>query len=169
MTLLREVEVYLRNTGVAPTRLGIEALGDRKVVRDLKNGAQFGPLRANKLRAWMKAHPRGLPAASRKASAAAILADTASEAACAGVRRRQARSTGTVVRTIERPPLTLAERIATMLVEQPGDLVATVKRQWPDLWDRVIAAARIARVSPGAQLMTVIEAGLSAAAGEADR
>jgi hypothetical protein len=38
--LLREVEKFLRQRGIAPTRFGREALGDPRFVFDLRNGRE---------------------------------------------------------------------------------------------------------------------------------
>jgi hypothetical protein len=89
-----------------------------------------------------------------------MLAEVAKEAAETGARRRSARSTGTVANIIDR--LTTAETVATMMVETPGDLVAYARRCWPDLWQRILILARREGVSPGAQLLAIVEAGLAA-------
>lgn len=191
MTLLREVEIYLRNTGVPKTTLGRLALNDPKAFRDLKAGSQFGPVRAEKLRAWMRDHPRGerpdRGRPPRPASSTGVAVAVQREAEQAVQRRRIAGSTGSVVRPVPHvraaateagspnsapchaPVQTRAERIATMLVETPGDLVATVKRGWPHLWADVLASARAARVTPGGHLISIIEAGLAAVSGEGGR
>ena len=54
--------------------------------------------------------------------------------------------------------------IATALVETPADLIATVRRQWPDQWQRIVDQAREAGTLPGAMLAQVIERGLEAGA-----
>jgi len=79
------------------------------------------------------------------------------EATAAGERRRRAKSTGTVVRTISRTP---AEQVASAMVETPGDLVGQLKQRWPGLWERVLVSARAAKASPGAHLFELIEKGL---------
>ena len=40
MHLLREVEIFLRQRGVTPTRFGRDALGDPRFVFDLRNGRE---------------------------------------------------------------------------------------------------------------------------------
>lgn len=57
-----------------------------------------------------------------------------------------------------------SETIATAFVETPADLIATVRRQWPDLWARVVDQSRAAGTLPGAMLAHVIERGLEAEA-----
>lgn len=57
-----------------------------------------------------------------------------------------------------------AEKVATICVETPAELIATVQRQWPALWERVVGEARAAGTMPGAMLARVIERGLEAGA-----
>jgi hypothetical protein len=42
MHLLREIEVHLRQTGMAPTRFGREAVRDPRLVHDMKRGREPG-------------------------------------------------------------------------------------------------------------------------------
>ncbi|GAA4220225.1 hypothetical protein GCM10022253_23880 [Sphingomonas endophytica] len=55
-----------------------------------------------------------------------------------------------------------SETIATALVETPADLIATVRRRWPDQWHQIVERARKAGTLPGAMLAQVIERGLEA-------
>lgn len=57
-----------------------------------------------------------------------------------------------------------SETIATALVETPSDLIATVRRRWPDQWRRVVERARATGAMPGVVLAQVIERGLEAEA-----
>ena len=57
-----------------------------------------------------------------------------------------------------------AERAATICVETPAELIATVQRAWPDQWRRVVELARASGTLPGAMLSRVIAAGLEAEA-----
>ncbi len=59
-----------------------------------------------------------------------------------------------------RRDLTPAEQISTMCVATPGDTVEVVKRRWPDVWNRVVNAARDVGQAPGAMLIALIERGL---------
>lgn len=52
--LVREVERYLKATGMAPSRFGTEALGDPRLVFDLRNGRCPGPRVAARVRAYME-------------------------------------------------------------------------------------------------------------------
>ena len=40
MTILRDVEKFLRNTGMAPTRFGRDAVKDPRLVFDMRNGRE---------------------------------------------------------------------------------------------------------------------------------
>lgn len=52
--LLKEIDEFLENTGIAPTRFGVEAVGDRKFVYGLRQGWHgVGEVRAAKARAYM--------------------------------------------------------------------------------------------------------------------
>lgn len=43
MTLLRKIELYLRVSGMAPTRFGRTVAGDPRLVFDLRRGREAGP------------------------------------------------------------------------------------------------------------------------------
>lgn len=53
MKLNLRVERYLRRTGMKPTRLGREALGDPRFVFDLRNGREPRSETAARLNAWL--------------------------------------------------------------------------------------------------------------------
>lgn len=103
------------------------------------------------------AQAQTLPAAST------VVSDECARAADQATRRRGAvRAQGSV--TGKAPvDLSPAERFASAMVETPSDLIATVKRRWPQVWDRVIAQARASGTLPGAVLIAAIERGLEAA------
>ena len=61
-----------------------------------------------------------------------------------------------------RRDLTPAEQISTLCVATPGDTVGLVKQRWPDVWNRVVDAARDVGQAPGAMLVALIERGLDA-------
>ena len=54
MYLLRDVEKFLRQTDVAPTRFGREAMGDPRFVFDLRNGRDPRPRTVAKVRAYLE-------------------------------------------------------------------------------------------------------------------
>ena len=55
MHLLREVEKFLRQSEVAPTRFGREAVGDPRFVFDLRNGRDPRPTTVARVRAYLEA------------------------------------------------------------------------------------------------------------------
>jgi hypothetical protein len=56
MTLLREIEVYLRQTGLAPTTLGRKAAHDPRFVSDLRRGRTVGDTLRLRIIRWMREH-----------------------------------------------------------------------------------------------------------------
>lgn len=52
--LLREVETFLKATGMPPTRLGRDAVRDPQFVFDLRRGRQPGDRVRNRVRAFME-------------------------------------------------------------------------------------------------------------------
>ena len=52
--LLREVENFLRNRGVPPTRFGREAVRDPRFVFDLRNGREPRPQTVARVRAFLE-------------------------------------------------------------------------------------------------------------------
>lgn len=55
MHLLREVEKFLRQSDVAPTRFGRNAVGDPRFVFDLRNGRDPRPSTVARVRAYLEA------------------------------------------------------------------------------------------------------------------
>jgi hypothetical protein len=53
--LLEEVEKYLRQSDVAPTRFRREAVGDPRFVFDLRNGRDARPTTIARVRAYLEA------------------------------------------------------------------------------------------------------------------
>ena len=89
------------------------------------------------------------------------------QAADTVARRRLARSTGTVSHPLELrkfgvPDMDFAEGVASLLVEEPKDLIAAVTRKHPQLWRRVILLGRRAGKRPAEVLFEALEAGLDA-------
>ena len=99
-----------------------------------------------------------------RGGAGAVAHAVASEAAASGDRRRLARSTSTVARGSRLPAPSPAERIATALAEEPADVIAAMKRRWPETWARVLVSARAADVLPFGHLIEALELGLDAIA-----
>lgn len=57
--LLREIDTFLAETGMAPTTLGNKAVRNWKIVEHLRSGGDTGHVTAAKLRAWMREYSRG--------------------------------------------------------------------------------------------------------------
>ena len=53
MHLLRRVETYLRRSGMAPTRFGLEAVHDPRFVFDLRNGRDPRPPTVRRVAAFL--------------------------------------------------------------------------------------------------------------------
>ncbi|WP_084717794.1 hypothetical protein [Sphingomonas sanxanigenens] len=56
MTLLREIERHLRATSTSATRFGREALGDPRLVHDLRAGREPRPATVARVRAFIAGH-----------------------------------------------------------------------------------------------------------------
>ena len=54
MNLLREVEIFLRRSDVAPTRFGRDAVGDPRFVFDLRNGRDPRPITVARVLAYLE-------------------------------------------------------------------------------------------------------------------
>jgi 2,4-dienoyl-CoA reductase-like NADH-dependent reductase (Old Yellow Enzyme family) len=53
MSVLREIEVFLRTQDMPPCRFGRAAARDPRLVRDLRNGRELRPATARRLRQFM--------------------------------------------------------------------------------------------------------------------
>jgi hypothetical protein len=53
--VLREVEIFLNRSDVAPTRFGRDAMGDPRFVFDLRNGRDPRPGTIARVRAYLEA------------------------------------------------------------------------------------------------------------------
>ncbi|MGE4410288.1 MAG: hypothetical protein EP321_05565 [Sphingomonadales bacterium] len=53
MTMLRKIEKFLRNTGMAPTRFGRDAVRDPRLVFDMRNGREPTPRMVRRLEHFM--------------------------------------------------------------------------------------------------------------------
>lgn len=56
MTLLREIERHLRASAMSATRFGRDALGDPRLVHDLRAGREPRPATVARIRAFIAAH-----------------------------------------------------------------------------------------------------------------
>ena len=55
--VVREIERFLRRTGMPPSRFGMEAVRDPRLVFDLRKGRQLGRQIESRVRAYMAARP----------------------------------------------------------------------------------------------------------------
>ena len=55
VSLLREVEKFLRHYDTAPTRFGRDVVGDPRFVFDLRNGRDPRPATVERVRAYLQA------------------------------------------------------------------------------------------------------------------
>ncbi len=55
MHLLREVENFLRNSNIRPTRFGRDVMGDPRFVFDLRNGREPQPATVARIRRFLEA------------------------------------------------------------------------------------------------------------------
>lgn len=67
MSLLRRIELFLKQSGTAPARFGRDAIGDPNLMRDLRNGRELRARTAERLVAFLEtrevrdAAPRTMP------------------------------------------------------------------------------------------------------------
>ena len=54
--LLRQIERYIRQNGMPPSRFGREVVGDPRFVHDLRLGREPRPKTAARVVAWLKEH-----------------------------------------------------------------------------------------------------------------
>lgn len=112
--------------------------------------------------AQTRAASRPVPAPEHEPEIARLVREEATEVSA---RRHRASSTGTVRQPLELrkfgiADLSLAEGIATMLAEEPHDLVVAIARKHPKLWRRIVLLGRARGEQPAQALYAVLEAGL---------
>ncbi len=56
MTLLHDIEHYLRSSGTPPTRFGRDAVGDPQFVHDLRRGREPGARIADRVQRYLAVH-----------------------------------------------------------------------------------------------------------------
>jgi hypothetical protein len=54
VNLLHAIELHIARTGITPSRLGREAIGDPRLVRDLRNGRELRPPTMARVRAYLR-------------------------------------------------------------------------------------------------------------------
>lgn len=169
--LRAECVAWCERTGTSMERLSCHAGRAYNFVAQL--GGRFAPSGESvvQLRAVMATYPEGIPAGlnppskrpTREVPAPAPQQSVLS-AAEAAVRERAPRRRRSAEYLARLSRASQAETVATRLVETPADLIATVKRTWPDQWRRIVERARVEGTLPGAMLAQVIERGLEAGA-----
>lgn len=63
MSMLRTVEIFLRETGMAPTRFGRDAVRDPRIVLDMRNGREPSARMCRRLNRFIAAHADRKPGA----------------------------------------------------------------------------------------------------------
>jgi len=59
MHLMRRIERFLKQEQMAPTRFGREAVGDPRLISDMKNGRELRDATIARIQAWLDAQERG--------------------------------------------------------------------------------------------------------------
>lgn len=60
MLILRRIEEFLRNTGMAPTRFGRDAVRDPRLVFDMRNGREPTPRMIGRIEHFMNIIQNGV-------------------------------------------------------------------------------------------------------------
>jgi hypothetical protein len=55
MHLMRRIERFLRSADMKPTRFGREAVGDPRLISDMKNGRELRDATIARIQAWLDA------------------------------------------------------------------------------------------------------------------
>lgn len=55
MHLMRRIQLFLKRAHMAPTRFGREAVGDPRLISDLRNGRELRETTAARIHAWLDA------------------------------------------------------------------------------------------------------------------
>jgi hypothetical protein len=58
MHLMRRIQLFLKRADMTPTRFGREAVGDPRLVGDMKNGRELRETTAARIHAWLDAQER---------------------------------------------------------------------------------------------------------------
>jgi hypothetical protein len=58
MHLMRRIQLFLRRADMAPTRFGREAVGDPRLVSDMRNGRELRESTAARVHAWLDAQEK---------------------------------------------------------------------------------------------------------------
>ena len=55
MYLMRRIQLFLERAEMTPTRFGREAIGDPRLVKDMRNGRELRESTAARIHAWLDA------------------------------------------------------------------------------------------------------------------
>jgi len=58
MHLMQRIKLYMRRTQMAPTRFGREAVGDPRLISDLRNGRELREATVARIHAWLDAQEK---------------------------------------------------------------------------------------------------------------
>ena len=58
MHLMRRIEKFLKREAMKPTRFGREAVGDPRLITDMKNGRELRDATIARIQAWLDAQER---------------------------------------------------------------------------------------------------------------
>ena len=59
MYLMRRIQLFMKRADMAPTRFGREAVGDPRLISDLRNGRELRGSTAARIHAWLDAQESG--------------------------------------------------------------------------------------------------------------
>jgi hypothetical protein len=58
MYLMRRIELFLQRANMAPTRFGRNAVGDPRLISDMKNGRELRESTVHRVVAWLDAQEK---------------------------------------------------------------------------------------------------------------
>jgi 2,4-dienoyl-CoA reductase-like NADH-dependent reductase (Old Yellow Enzyme family) len=58
MLLMQRIQFFLKRAEMTPTRFGREAIGDPRLVKDMKNGRELRECTAARIHAWLDAQEK---------------------------------------------------------------------------------------------------------------
>jgi hypothetical protein len=58
MHLMRRIQLFLKRADMAPTRFGREAVGDPRLISDLRNGRELRESTCARIHAWLDAQEK---------------------------------------------------------------------------------------------------------------
>ena len=162
MTLLRDVERFLKRWGWKDTRFGTECLNRPSFVMGLRNGIRAKPKTEKIVREFMAAYQPVRPESVGSVVAARV--ETPSERLASRVEHDVEQLADRLAEVRSAPAR--RDPVASFLVavgpETPGEAISLVRERWPSTWARIVLAARERREAPGALMVALIERGLEA-------